>query len=344
MRDIDHLETRLRSALRADATRAPLGGMAAPPIAPRPRRASRRLVLVAVPALAAVATVAVVVILGPASSAPAVAATPPMLIFDSHGAPPVARLLSRLEARADESPWLIPSAGEYVYLQSESWDLVVAVSRGSATSTVVPKLRETWSSSSGPKLQVQRAAARVSPGALSVREQTRVRQGVAAGPAHRSVLSAAAVRPFDTLAELPQTPKRLFDRLADPVGYGPSDRSDPVAVGHAMENLRNYLAYSPTTPRFLRALYRMLGTVPGVSDAGGVTDRAGRPGVAIAVPTGGPGARHSFRLIADPQTGQLLGLEDIQLDPSAVNVRTPCVFSYDVLLRQRTVSGVGTRP
>jgi hypothetical protein len=80
----------------------------------------------------------------------------------------------------------------------------------------------------------------------------------------------------------------------------------------------------------------MLALFPGLSDAGRVTDRAGRHGIAIAVPVGGD----SYRLIADPQTGRILDIEDIQVKPNAVKLQTPFVVSYQLYLRSAVAQGL----
>lgn len=53
--------------------------------------------------------------------------------------------------------------------------------------------------------------------------------------------------------------------------------------------------------------------IDGVELVGKVTDRAGRPGIAVAMTTGYWGAKQRFTLIFDPTTPALLGEEKVLL-------------------------------
>jgi hypothetical protein len=85
------------------------------------------------------------------------------------------------------------------------------------------------------------------------------------------------------------------------------------------------LASEPVPPSVRAAAYRMLAKMPGVRDAGHVTDPLGRPGAGIVMPAAGlwgyglsagvryarPGGPTSLELIIDPATGSLLATENI---------------------------------
>jgi hypothetical protein len=346
------IEERLRAALEADASRAVGCDPDAPPITAlaRGRQRSRwtRRPIVAVAALAsgtaAIVLLAIVLVVGPGSPASAVAATPPMLVFDRAGAPPVEALLASLAARAARLAPVEQSNTGYVYEVLQSWNLAVAVSGSTASASVIPTVTQTWSSSAGPLLSIETPAAPLAPRPLSRAEEARTLHGATVGRPYTQHLRPSELRPFATLSRLSGNPRRLFHQLADPGGFGwVSKLTSPIAVGHATLSLTNYLGYSPATPAFLRTLYRMLALVPGVSDAGWVTDRAGRRGIAIAVPTGGKGHWHSFRVIADPSSGRLLGVEDIQLQRSPVPIKPPFVFAYDLYLHASRVRQLGAR-
>ena len=345
-------EERLRGALEADASRA-VGrypdrpAKTASTASRRPSRSWRRPAL-AVPAglvaTGAIVLVAVALLDGWGSPKTALAATPPMLVFESDGAPTVQPLLADLADRAARLPAIEPPRHGYVYLVQQSWYLAVAVGK-SVAAKVVPTVTDTWTSANGPQLTIATPAPPLSPGRSTGAEQSQTLHGATLGRPVRQRLSPGDVRPFGSLSGLSSRPRVLFGQLADPADVGWSrSLSDPVAVGHAMDSLVQYLNYSTATRTFLRTLYRMLAFVPGVSDAGRVTDRAGRRGIAIAVPTGGKGYWHSFRLIVDPSTGQLLAVEDIQLARSAVPIKTPFVYSYVVYLQSGIATRVGTRP
>jgi hypothetical protein len=158
------------------------------------------------------------------------------------------------------------------------------------------------------------------------------------------LLTPTKVVPFGKLTELPNSPTALFAKLAAPEGFGSTSPGEPVAVAHAMTALINYLDYSPPAASFLQALYRMLSIIPGVSDLGRTTDRAGRTGVGVAVPTGTLGSRNSIRLIVDPQTGRLLDIEDIQIDKNSNGIHVPAVVGYSVYFMAAPVSRLGVKP
>jgi hypothetical protein len=178
----------------------------------------------------------------------------------------------------------------------------------------------------------------VAPGPLTSGEENAALHAVAYGPPES--IPVAPGTPMTSISGLPLKPTALFRVLATAGdGRTAARMSSQVDVGRALENLMIYLQYSPPTPALLSSAYRMLAMIPGVSDAGRVTDRAGREGVAIAVPVGGPGYEHSYRIIVNPGSGQLLGAEDIQIDPSGVRIPTPFVFHYVVFVRPGITRG-----
>jgi len=345
MPSVDDLEQRLRAALEADAQQVRPQRPDPPSRAVLTRRSrqarQRRWAMIGVPICTLAATVfTIVAVTGPGSISSAAAATPPQLVFDRTGAPPISALLRRLNSEAGELPLITAPKGGYVYFRSESWNLVVSVSNRMGTSTLVPKLSETWSNMNGPRLQIQRDAAPITPEPLSAAEERNARNAVTTGPPQRSYLSPSDLGVFDGLAGLPETPRALFSKLAAPQGYGSTRLTNPVAVGRAINSLENYLDFSAATPRFLRALYNMLAIIPGVSDAGRTTDRAGRAGIGIAVPSDGV----STKIIVNPRTGALLDIEDVQLDKNLNRVRVPAVIGYDLYFNAAGVSALGATP
>jgi hypothetical protein len=140
-------EVRLRNVLQAEAALAPLRSPLAPP-ADTSRRSVRRAgrrkwaaAGIGVPAMAAL--VVAIVAYSPGSAAsPAAAATPAMLAYYRADAPAIAPLLSDLSARARRLPALRAAAGEYLFQETESWNLSVSVSHDVASSTVVPEVEE----------------------------------------------------------------------------------------------------------------------------------------------------------------------------------------------------------
>jgi hypothetical protein len=335
------LEGRLRAVLQADAERAPLRSPLTPPGGTSQQRArhvprKRWVAGVGVPAVAA-GLIAGLIVYGPGSVPSAAAATPPMLIYHQTGAPALTPLLSALAAKSRTLPPLRVSPGEYLYQETESWDLSVSVSNHVASSQVIPVLKQVWSTSSGgPRRDIERQAKPVSPSPLTAAEEAATRNAVTYGAATNVPVDPSA--PMTSTHDLPLNPMALFRKLATVGGGHGAQVSSQIDVGRALNNLMIYLEYSPPSPSLLSSTYHMLALIPGVSDAGRVTDRAGRHGIAIAVPVGGSGYEHSYRLIVDPNSGRLLDFEDIQIDPSGVNIPTPFVFHYVVFVRSALAS------
>lgn len=113
---------------------------------------------------------------------------------------------------------------------------------------------------------------------------------------------------WKTIAKLPATDgdlerylRRLWqqDRRGGAHGYtAPADFGEYVFVS-AWD-----LFMAPTTPGTRAALYRILARTPSVRVTGQITDRLGRPGVAITA------KGTSVRLVVDRKTAQLLDFED----------------------------------
>jgi hypothetical protein len=341
-------ENRLRQALHADAERAPLSPAVLPQLAGASRRGRPgRLPRWAGPAaagLTAAAVAAAVVVHGTGSPARAEAVTAAMLSYRPSGAPAIGSALPSLAAQAARQPRLTPPPGGYVYQVTETWYLAVAVGAGSVTSQVIPKLQQTWSTSAGYiRRQTEQNAAPVAPGPLSQGEEAAARREATYGPVTVDPALTAAENPLRTLNSSVPGPQALFRVLADDgikAAAPAAKMSSQVDVGYALQNLVGYLQDNAPSPQLLAAVYRMIALIPGVSDAGWVRDRAGRQGLAIAVPAGGAGHEHSWRLIVDPGSGRLLDAEDIQVDASAIKIRTPFVFSYTLYLQSQASAGL----
>ncbi|MCM0673251.1 CU044_5270 family protein [Micromonospora phytophila] len=124
--------------------------------------------------------------------------------------------------------------------------------------------------------------------------------------ADNNFLLAGSPRPARELAALPTDPAKLKKKLL--TWYADTG---------AAEGRDEFLFYSgaaivldlPVSPQVRAAAYRMLAAMPGVTSLGRVTDRLGRPGVAVAVTRQGDFAKAQTRLIVDPATGQALAQE-----------------------------------
>ena len=74
---------------------------------------------------------------------------------------------------------------------------------------------------------------------------------------------------------------------------------------------------------------------------GEVTDRLGRPGIAISVDTANSGLPTRHTLIIDPFTGAVLGEEQmLTTDAGLLNVSVPSVISYTAFAQSHYTQNV----
>lgn len=141
---------------------------------------------------------------------------------------------------------------------------------------------------------------------------------------------------YEDFARLPTDPNALAAAIrarADKPSGPPVDVEMFVIVGDLLRE--------PGAPPQLRsALYEVAARIDGVELVGKVTDRAGRPGVAVAMTTDYWGAKQRFTLIFDPATSAVLAEERVLLERADwTDAEPPAVIGYTTYLE----SGVVTR-
>ncbi len=285
------------------------------PAGPWPLSVLRRrpgLRLVAVVA-ATVGLVTVIAVAAPAvlpghRSGSAYAATPPLL--DYYGSRQSPRdLLLTLAAAARRQPE--PAAGRYDYIQTEGWYLDTAGHVFHAQ--VDPTRREDWIDAAG--------SGRIEETRRGIRTGTSQLYGA-------GQLGGPPPLPPDPAAVRAELAKRSH-------GYG--DFEWLVAVHDV------WLA-QVVVPRVQTAMLQALAGLPDLSVKGTVTDRAGRPGVAVTTTSAYTGLRENYTMIFDPHTGALLDYEEVTLDAGDFHVRVPATINYTVWLHSGRVSSVDERP
>ncbi|MGI8682561.1 MAG: CU044_5270 family protein [Mycobacteriales bacterium] len=304
-----------------DEGRATLARIVASPVpaGPWPLSALRRrpgLRLVAVVA-ATVGLVTVIAVAAPAvlpghRSGSAYAATPPLL--DYHGSRQSSRgLLLTLAAAARRQPE--PAAGRYDYIQTQGWYLDTAQDTAGHVfrSQVDPARREDWIDAAGSgRIEETRRGIRTDTSRLY-------------GPGQ---LGGPPPLPPDPAAVRAELAKRSH-------GYG--DFEWLVAIQDV------WLA-QVVPPRVQSAMLQALAGLHHLSVKGNVTDRAGRPGVAVTTTSAYTGLRENYTMIFNPHTGVLLDYEEVTLDAGDFHVRVPATIDYTVWLRSGRVSSVDERP
>lgn len=276
----------------------------------RPRRGWR---LAAVTASGAVALLAAAFILVPhGGGGSAYAVTPPLLQYQTTAAAPSGQeLLRQLAAIAERQP--TKPAGRYDYVKTRGWYYDVAVgSNGSVAGQLDPTFRQQW----------------ISPDGSGRLEETRSGQSTLNDTFPVGGLSGPRAWPTD--------PASLRTELAKShPNYGTFEWFT------AMGDVWNVQVVSP---RLQAGLLRMLADERQLTNAGTVTDRVGRTGVAVSTESSNSGLNTRYTLIFDPKTGMLLDFEQILLEAGKLPVKAPATSSYTVWISTGHVRSIGELP
>lgn len=298
---------------------------------PRPRRQRVLRRMLAGSAAVAVLAAAGAVLANRPAGAPGQLATAPMLDYTLAGVsspararqlPPAGALLRHLARVAARQPAVPqPPGADVGYVLTNEWYMSVAVAGGTNTVAIIPEVDKTWTTPGGTGRQLQLTG---KPLAGPVGSLLTLRAAEHRQPVSDSTFRAAEQfgPPVRSLAT---NPARLRAQLLRASEY----RGDPqqVPAGYQLFKVIADLHHQVVRPGLEAAIWRVLAGQQAVRYLGTVTDRAGRPGVAVATT-----AFDSDRLvlIISPSTGRLLGEEHLFLtNPGALNVRTfPMVASY----------------
>ena len=280
-----------------------------PPPGLRPRRGWR---LAAVVATGAAALLAVTFILVPhGGGGSAYAMTPPLLQYRTTAAAPSGQLLLRqlavLAARQSPKP-----AGRYDFVKTRGWYYDVSVDRGAVTGQLDPTFRQQWIAPDGSgRLQETRG------------DNTTLNDNFAAG-------GLAGPQ------EWPTDPAALRAGLAKShPHYGTFEWF--TAVGDVWNA-------QVVSPRLQAGLLRMLADERELTNAGTVTDRIGRTGVAVSTESRNSGLNTRYTLIFDPNTGMLLDFEQVLLEAGKLPVKVPATSSYTIWVTTGHVNSIGDLP
>ena len=233
----------------------------------------------------------------------------------------------------DSTP--VPGPGEYLYTETDSATLVALNSGGNLTPPdVTPSTMVRQSASSAPNPNAPDAGA-----TYRVWDETHAQSWVDANdngrasftfstsffsPQDKSVWQAAGSPPVDVVAGAPSTaslsasgfpdvtglptdPQALLRTLESGAYGAPDDPSAAFsAVGELLQDPKD------TSPALRSALYQAAALIPDTEALGTIADHAGQQGQGIGLTKDGVRSE----LIVDPSSGQLLGTEDVALDPS----------------------------
>jgi hypothetical protein len=311
-----------------------------------PRR-YRRLAFLGMAAAVVVAAAAVGILsIGtrPASGTPAL---PEPLAFarGSHQAAVV-----MLERAAGLQQRASSRSGPVRYAKTQNYALQTDVGRHASTTTVETTIREVWVAPDGSALAKS-----------SLQDTTRA--GVAVGTPTAQLTDD---RWQDGNADFPNSPTSMLAALLVGAGTTGDDRDLILA-----QSIMSHLSQGTATPQQVAGLYGLLGNLPGVFDAGTVTDNAGRTGNAVGILTGNfdsgttclpeTGASGQMAamlarnhvlgqgityLVFDPTTGQPLQIEAVDTPNAPCGLDLPpqpTIEQYNVILQTGRVAQLGAK-
>lgn len=301
----------------------------------------RRFAIAAGVAAAAVAGVT----LAQTLSAPPAAATPPLLTFETNilavangTAPDGTETAAALAAAAtDHGP--TATATDVSLVESAYWNLDVA--RESEDSedfqlVVVPVQRLVWASAVDGSMRFREVVGTPmdQDGDVELPDVT------VSGPAVIDyTLPADHDRGAIDATVLPTDPAALIDAVT--AGSRPSHGCDSGAETDCLADaLANLTQIGPVSAELQAAFWTAIGDQEGVHTLGTTTDRLGRPGVTLAylAPEGTVDI-----LIADPESGALLGTELIDISGDITDSADPAVFWMEVFQPARWVEDLQSR-
>lgn len=242
------------------------------------------------------------------------AGTPALLHFK-----PIARetpmtLLSELARRAGAQPALTAS-GPYQYVHTSNYNLFIDQATDGDILQTGQRLttRETWTASDGS-------------GRILLTRPSQPEWVVDSSP------SAAFNIPLRSAGSV--------DQLAEQLRNANQGRT----TGQWLTLVRQITFRQVITPPLQQALLTILTTLPDLALDGDVTDRAGRPGVAISAVDRSVSPSERVILVLDSDTGALLDAEQVALDAGDLPINPPATIGYTVWLNTGYTPDTGSRP
>jgi hypothetical protein len=248
-----------------------------------------------------------------ATAGPALAATPPPLHYTPAGANASSgrALLLLLAATAARQPPTRPASGRYAYVKTMGW--YVTLGQGPGAGQVFPQTSQSWlrPNGSGRVINVTGAGSHRTVDELHVRSGPRLFQ--------LATTTAGVARQLN---------------VGHPVSDGPQER---------LVAFSDTASQQPIAPAAEAAILRLIARNPHLVNRGTVTDRAGRPGVAVSLAA--PGLGTEYTLILSPHTGQLLGVEQTALRATANGqIRRGDVLAYTTIINAGYVANTSSLP
>ncbi len=294
------------------------------------RRADRYRRRAGAALVAVVLTVAVVVVASPWSTPDTASAeTPPILSYGLVGATPFGKAegkpaeatLRRLARVAAARP-AAPHPGDIAYVRTDNWFFTASMDGKTRAVGIRPVASETWTAPDGSGVRHDRT----SP---PLRLEGWLPPGDPTGTVESTTLPAGTqIQPTAAQLAAAAGPGGVRAALIDGIGCVPGS-SEADCLLQDIPQVHN----QQVVPGVVDSeMWQMLAAEKGVVTLGAVTDRAGRPAIAITT---------SLELVApvrcvlliDPSDGALLGFEQVAMDPKAGYVLdVPAVVGFTAYL------------
>jgi hypothetical protein len=243
------------------------------------------------------------------------AATPRPLVYDPPLPPSGQAVLLALSAAAARQPAQSTTARTpYAYVSRRWWRLPARRPGQPPPSKVEPTVTQSWTAPDG--------AGRV----LSV------------SGAGGAVLDNTIVKSGHPLPRLPADETVLARLLG-------LESSTATPSARQFVQFTDLADRQPLPPPAAALLLRLLARAPDVINAGTVTDRGGRLGVAVSLESDYTGVEIVYTLIFDAGTGRLLEADEtLTGDPGKLNVAQGSVLAYTTLLASGYAATTSARP
>jgi hypothetical protein len=254
------------------------------------------------------------------------------------------RLLEIAKVAAAQPPLAHPAEDQVGYVATWEWNMATAVSGGSSASALVPQIDQLWATPGGKAIEVRKDGPAINlSGAQTPRSLV---QAVNSGSSTMTYQYAnqdttASAWGFGTPV---QTMTGSLAQVENDLIRGSEYFQGAVPAGDKTFFLMKSIAdlnHQVVSASLESQLWTMLAGRGNVDYMGRVRDRAGREGEAFCTTTGvgEPGAERMI-LIISPQTGMLLGEEDLFLsNPGGLTIKHyPAVIGYTTYLTSRWVS------
>lgn len=252
--------------------------------------------------------VAAVVAVSSVHQAPAMAATPALLVST-----PVSTSASELLGTFAESRRGSGQRSSAIRTQTWSLDTTIAADGSIVSSSVEPYWNETTVEPDGT-VRVRITAAAPFPG-----------QDAAGFPAPGTVIGEESFAPgtYDQPYPdpVPTDAALVGDYLRQVSGL------DTLTGGDAIREIAAILSSVVLTPDQEAALLQFLGSLPGLTVSGDVTDRLGREGIAFLANDRDPGVLEDV-LVVSALTGRILAAETVYVGDGRDDITAPAVISY----------------